>query len=305
MSGLSPTQQKRRRKGIGGSDAGAIMGVSPWKSPVDVYLDKLGLTESSPDNKATHWGRKLERIVAKEYAERTGYKLSKPRPVKHAERPWMMASLDNMATTPNDENRLVEVKTANQYMTDKWGDEGTDDVPEEYLLQCVHYMVVTGVFVVDIPVLIGGQDFRIYTVEYEKELADMLIKRESEFWHNHVLKKIPPPPMSGQDVETLYAIDNGLALMATEDQVKRVHELRDLKRTIKDLGDREVELKDELKIVLGENTALVDEDNKALVTWKRSKDSRKFNAKRLKEEEPDIHEQFMDTTPGSRRFLVK
>ena len=206
-----------------------------------------------------------------------------------------------------DDRRIVEVKTANQYMADKWGEEGSDVVPEEYMLQCVHYMIVEAVPVVDMPVLIGGQDFRIYTIEYDKEVAEMVIEYEHEFWHEHVLKKIPPQPTSGKDVETLYAIDNGLSLMATEEQVKQVHELRDLKETIKTLGEREEELKDGLKIVLGEHSALVlvDEENKPLVTWKRSKDSKKFNAARLKEDDPELHEQYVDVVSGSRRFVVK
>ena len=177
---------------------------------MDVYLEKLGMSDEEPDNRAIHWGNKLERVVAKEYSERTGHKLTKPRVMISEEYPWMRVNLDFMAHTIKDEKRIVEVKTANQYMADKWGEEGTDQVPDEYLVQGVHGMIVAKVYICDIPVLIGGQDFRTYTVEYDKELAQMVIDREHDFWHNHVKAKIPPPPQSGKDVETLFAIDNGL-----------------------------------------------------------------------------------------------
>ena len=95
------------------------------------------------------------------------------------------------------------------------------------------------------------------------------------------------------------------AILADDDQVKMAHELRDLKDTIKGLTEKQDEMKDAFKLMLGENTTLVNDDGKALITWKKAKDGLRFNKTRLQEEMPEIYEKFMDMTQGSRRFLVK
>lgn len=82
-----------RSKGIGGTDIAAIVGLNPWKSPIDVYMEKTGLVEPIPDNENLYWGRELEPAVLRRYAKETGYVLRPGDPIQGAE-PWILGTPD-------------------------------------------------------------------------------------------------------------------------------------------------------------------------------------------------------------------
>ena len=302
MSATQPDLEVRS-KGIGGSDAGAVLGVNPYRSAVDVYLEKIGAAQPFEGNQATYWGQRLEDIVADEYARRAQVKVRRRnQTLFHADIDFMLAHIDRSV---DGQRKVLECKTANQYMTDKWGPAGTDQVPDEYLIQVTHYMIVTGYQLADLAVLIGGQDFRIYHFERDDELARLVLEKEHAFWHQHVRQHEPPPPQSARDVETLYAIDNGEAVLASETHERAVKELRQLRDERKRLESLESDIKAELKTALGPNSILVDAAGEPLITWKKAKDAKRFDAKRFADAHPDLHAEYITTTPGSRRFLLK
>lgn len=173
-----------RRTGIGSSDAAAVCGLSPWRQPLAVYLDKLGLL---PDGSkpAMRWGLKLEETIATAYAETTGREVTLPAQImRHPRHPWMLASLDRVAG-----DRIVELKTSR---TDEgWGAEGTDDIPEAYMIQVQHQMSVAAIDIADVAVLIGGNDFRIYAIQSNRDVQRRLIDIEEAFW-DHVIHRRPP-----------------------------------------------------------------------------------------------------------------
>jgi putative phage-type endonuclease len=178
-----------RKTGIGATDASAIAGVSPWRSPMDVFLSKLTDHENEPSFRM-ELGLMLEPVVAQLYANETGYELVKPpKLVRHPERDWQIASLDYWL---KDRTRNVELKTTDSQNIGEWGEPGTDEVPEVYLVQIMHQMVVSRIPVTDIGVLFGTKEFRIYTVEYNEALGEQLTIMEQEFWHENILKSIPP-----------------------------------------------------------------------------------------------------------------
>ena len=179
-----------RRRGIGGSDAAPIVGISPWATALEVYGDKTGTLPPRQATRSMAWGLKLEEAIATAYSEETGRALeAPPRMLRHPERPWMLASIDRLST----DGRIVELKTASPYYVSEWGPAGTDQVPEYYLLQIAHYMEVADIGVADVAVLIGGNDFRIYTVERNQRLIDNLVEIEAAFWER-VLTRRPPEP---------------------------------------------------------------------------------------------------------------
>lgn len=181
-----------RRGGIGASDAPAVCGVSPWKTPLHVYLEKTGELEDS-DSKAKEWGRKLEDIVAQAYSEETGRPVYKPaRPIEyHPQLPWLRCSLDRL-TEADGKGRVLECKTV-RADSDEWGAPGTDEIPLYYLLQCQHQLCVTGMERCDLAALFGGQELRVYEVERDEEVLSSLRRICAEFW-NRVEKRSPPPP---------------------------------------------------------------------------------------------------------------
>jgi len=300
---LSEQQLAERRQGIGGSDCSAVLGLNPFKTPLDLYYEKLGEREDIITNEdAVHFGNVLEDIVAEEYTRRTGDKVHRVnQPQVHLEHDFMRALLDRRVV---GKKKVMECKTANQYTAQNWGPSGTDEVPEHYLLQTTHYMGVMGWNKADLAVLIGGQDFRIYNFKLDQELLEMVIEAEKEFWQR-VQDRNPPAAINKQDIDTYMAIDNGESITASQDVEQAVTLLKDVKGRLKELDSKKTELETQVKVYMGENSVLVNLDGSPLTTFKKSKDSNRFDAKALKAAEPEIHAKYTKPTPGSRRFLVK
>jgi putative phage-type endonuclease len=180
-----------RRKGLGSSDAAAVCNLSAWRTPLHVYLDKLGQLADC-DSGPKRWGRRLEDVVALAYQEETGRPVYRPaRPMEwHPHIPWMFASLDRL-TEVNGQGRLLEIKTSR--FGDEWGAPGTDDIPAQYLVQVQHQLAVTGVRLADVAVLIGGQELQVYEVERDERLISNLTTVLADFWAK-VERREPPEP---------------------------------------------------------------------------------------------------------------
>ena len=285
-----------RRKGIGGSDAPAICGVSPWKTPLQVYMDKIGDLGPKEDTDPMFWGRTLEPVIRQRYADLTGRAVVVPDGIlQHPEHDWMLANVDGLT----DDGRLVEVKTART--PQGWGDEGTDEIPEMYLIQVQHYLSITKLEVADIPVLFGGSDFRIYEVQADKELQDLIMEREAGFW-KLVQARTPPDPVTFADIKLKYGYESREArIAATDEIIQAIHRLHELKA----LSDEEEALKTKIMLHLKEADTLVDGES-VLATWKASvKPVNRFDAKAFEVEHPDLYKKFLKESTASRRFLLK
>ena len=289
----------QRRKGLGGSDAGAILGVNKWSSPLDVYLDKIGQSLPIADNDAMYWGRELEDIVATEYTKRTGNKTRRRNAIlKHSDHDFILANLDRDLI---GKKGILECKTA--FRPDGWGADGTDEVPESYLAQVMHYMAVTNSEYADVAVLIGGRDFRIYTIKRDDDLINAIIEREVTFWNEHVLAKVAPDPINNNDLNNQWPHDNGETVYADDNQEQRVSTLKNIKQKIKDLGSNAKELEVEIKKDMADASVLSDAAGKILATWK-DRISKRLDTKRLKEEQADLYVQYA-VESSSRAFLIK
>jgi putative phage-type endonuclease len=182
---------EERRRGIGGSDVAGILGLSPWDSPYDVWLKKVGRAPRTPENEYMWWGTQMEALIARRYTDKTGIELWNPkRFLTHPDHPVLIGSPDRLAMgIPVG----VEIKTASAFSASEWGAEGTDEIPVNYLLQCVHYLALTQFPRWDVAVLIGGNDFRIYTVRRDAKFEASLIEQLLEWWEYHVVGKVAPP----------------------------------------------------------------------------------------------------------------
>jgi len=186
-----------RKKGIGGSDVAAICQMSRYKSPLGVYLDKLGEIPPIEDNSKMKAGRILEPVIADWFAEETGYKVWRQNAIfQHKEHNFMLANIDRWLP---GQNAGLECKNTSEYCLSDW--EGTE-APREYILQCNHYMAVTGADRWYLAVLIGGWNFQWRVIERDDELIKSLIEIEHAFWHDHVLAQ-QPPSYSHQDTALL------------------------------------------------------------------------------------------------------
>lgn len=188
---LTQEQLTIRKSGIGASETAAIMGFSIWKTAAEVYAEKTGLLADDETSEAAHFGNVLEEVVAQEYALRMKVKVRRNnKTLRHKKHAFMLCHLDRVV---KGEKKIVECKTASAYLADKWGEEFTDQVPEAYVIQVQHQMAITGYPVADIPVLIGGNQLKIYTVKRDEELIKLVTQSVVNFWQNHVQKNSAPP----------------------------------------------------------------------------------------------------------------
>lgn len=186
-----------RKNSVGSSDSPAILGVSPFTTPIDAWQRKLGLAPEQEENEAMRWGKLLEPLILQEYTAATGRAMAETqRFVRHPEYPWMTATIDGLTT----DGRIVEVKTTSAWARE-WGEEDTDQVPESYLVQVHHQMACTGVGEADVAVLIGGQRFRLYKVERNADLVELIEAKCAEFWE--CVRDRTPPTWGRMDARTL------------------------------------------------------------------------------------------------------
>ena len=166
---------KLRKQGIGGSDAGAVCGLNPYTSPMDIYSDKTSDTITDIDSEAMKQGKDLEHYVAGRFTDATSLKVRRSNAMYVSENhPFMIADVDRLIV---GESAGVECKTASPYSADKWKD---GNIPAHYLAQCYHYMAVLNTSSWYIAVIIYGKEFKFVKIERDEEIINNLIKIEEE-----------------------------------------------------------------------------------------------------------------------------
>lgn len=183
--------REERRRGVGGSDVAAILGLSRYSSPYQVWLDKVeGIHDDISGKPSVEWGNILEPVIADHYAgmHPDTDVIEPDYMLRSKERPWAQASLDRVIRDPELGWGVLEIKTAGFRRADDWD----DGVPVYYQTQVQHYMDVAGVKFADVAVLIGGQDYREYRVMRDEEDAETIRRAVDSFWHDHVEAGLPP-----------------------------------------------------------------------------------------------------------------
>ena len=284
-----------RRTGIGGSDIGAILGVSPFKTGMDVYLAKVEPDPAEEETELTYWGHALEPVIIDRFARDHGIAVIRPEKIaRHPKHDWMVANLDGII--PGDKPGVLEIKNVNQFAAKKWGEEGTDELPLTYVAQVAWYMAVMDYDYAIVAALFGGNDYREYRVERDADLENTLIERGSEFWNNHVLKRIPPEPETKGELLKILARskDDGQTVTGGEDDFKVWQAIVAAKENVKTATDCLRELEAMLKQQIG-TASQIEYEGHVLATWKSQKTNR-LDTKALKEQEPEIYERFLKTT---------
>lgn len=291
-----------RQKGIGGSDAAAIFGMNRWKSPVDIWLSKtIEIEQEDEQSDAAYWGTVLEDVVAKEFAKCTGLKVRKRNAMlQHDKYDYIIADIDREIV---GQKVGLECKTASEYKKDEWKD---DEIPVEYIIQCQHYMAVTGYEAWYIAVLIGGNHFVYKRIERDDEFIEMLTKAEVDFWNSYVIPNIMPPVDGSDASEEALLIMYPAAVKGTEIQLSANENTMLAERTslvaMRDKCEERIqEIDNQIKATMGENEKAVGAN--FTVKWSNTSKTT-IDSKRLKAELPEIYKEYANTTNG-RRFTVK
>lgn len=302
--------------GIGGSDIGAIVGLSPYRSALDVWLEKVGRVDTSGEG-AIHlrFGQHLEPFIASEYERVTGRVTHEhPKTVYHPEHPQLFAHVDRLVSAggqsvvgPDGEvcaTTLLECKTASAYMLEQWGREWTDEVPAAYLAQCAWYMALTGCSESHIAVLIGNSDFRVYRVLRDEELERTLIQAALDFWNSNVIANVPPQPSTRKEVVKLYPREvKGQELEADDALLGQLRQLGRAQRLLKRLEARSSELGEALAVRMGEAERICWR-GKTLATWRASAASQRLDVTRLRQERPELVNEYRVEGTPSRRLVL-
>jgi len=303
--------QDLRKSGIGGSDAATIMGLNPYKTPLQLAREKLGLDPGFQGNAATHWGERLESLIAQEYSVVTGKKIAR---VNHTlrlkEHPYIMGHLDRRII---GERAVLECKNVGFRMSAEWGESGTDKVPAHYAIQGQHYLMFPEVKeYCDFAPLIGGQDFRIHHMLPDSELQDMILQAEVKFWEMLQRGELPDPVNNG-DCQVRWNADNEATVYASDEVVDWNLELMSATASVKELEAKIEDLQFKIKSFMGEASILLGPDGKKLRTWKEQKTAG-FDAEGFQKDFPDLYGQcivpsfdkaFAKKLPEAERYIVK
>ena len=205
ISGLSREEWlDYRKKGIGGSDAAAIMGVSPFATKRDLFYDKTGIRPAFQENEdnwvAKEVGHRLEDLVAEIFSQTTGLKIFPVRTMfRHPLYPFMLADVDFFIEFADGTYGILECKTTNYNCQEKWAN---NTIPVNYEYQVRHYMSVMNIDKAYIACLYGNnaEEFFIRPLERDLETEEDLIAEEKYFWEEKVLKKVEPDYVEKADL---------------------------------------------------------------------------------------------------------
>lgn len=289
-----------RKTGIGGSDAGAVCGLNPYSSPVKVFYDKTDSEIKELDSEAVRQGHDPEDYVAQRFMEATGLKVRRSNYMyRSTEYPFMIADIDRLVV---GEDAGLECKTASAYNADKWKD---GEIPLHYVMQCYHYMAVTGKRTWYIAAVILGQKFVYRKLVWNDELVAKLIALEKDFWENHVAAGVMPAP-DGSDIcsDVLNSYfrserkGSSIRLTGFDDRLDRREEILE---QIERLQKEQKSIEQEIKLYMKDNEYAVSDSYR--VSWSSVRTTR-LDTAGIKEEQPEIYRNYAKQTV-SRRFQIK
>lgn len=278
-----------RKKSIGGSDAGALMDMNPWSSPLTLYADKKELTSPKETTEAMRLGTDLEEYVASRFCEETGKRVRKDNFMwQDDEYDFITANVDREVV---GENAGLECKTMNSFAG---YDLENGDVPSQYYCQCQHYMMVKGYERMYLAILVFQKGIYVLTVERNEPFITELREAEISFWREYIEKSLMPAP-SGNDMETVKeiypaAISGEMSLEGADREIRRI---RELDKAIKDFKTEQERIKTGLCARLGDYA--VGLGNEYACSWKSQK-REGVDTGKLKKEYPDVYENVKKTT---------
>lgn len=295
-----------RQGGIGSSDAATAVGLNPYKSQLELWLEKTGRAtakeETAGMDDPCYWGTLLEPYVATAYQQHTGRKVRRVNAVlQHPTFNFMLANLDREVVGSPDV-QILECKTAGEFGSRLW----KDGVPEYVQLQVQHQLAVTGNAAADVAVLLCGQKLEIHRIERDDEVIARLILLETKFWEC-VEQDIEPladgSESSARALRQLYpGNDTTLDFGQNEALCETFTSLSALKAELEEKGQLAEQCKQAIQQAMGDASRAVFQCGE--VTFRRSKDSTSLDTKRLAADHPDLTAHYTVIRPGSRRFVL-
>lgn len=291
-----------RKQGIGGSDAAAALGLDEYRTPLELYKEKLNLVPEFTGNFFTRRGQAMEPVLREEFKNKTGRESVVVNAIlQHPEYKFMLSSLDGYS----NDNRLQEYKTASS--SRGWGEEGTDQIPQKYLIQVQHNLIVTGYEVADVLVSVAGGEPRLYEIPADKEVQQMIIDGEHDFWQK-VTSQTEPDPTSIAELQKKFTISEGVPIAATPELETAVNKLFEGKQLVKEIEAESDSMKETIQkylLLAGASVLFSADGNRKLCTWNEQKGRTTIDAKALQANFPDVYAQVSKAGNPFRVLLIK
>ncbi len=294
--------------------------MSKYKTPLQLYFDKVeDAVKENETSEQAEWGNEVESVLLNLYKKRYPDAIvSTPKKLFVSEKyPWMIGNIDGLSSDkavlftnlgsmqqeslPVGKKIIIECKTSLRYS--EWGQPGTNEVPDDYLIQGAHYAIILDADRVDFAVSICGSPLRIYHYFRDEKIEKSIIETERYFWEEHVLKRVPPEPSSTEEAARLWREATGEVLTAPYELFLEHSNLKIIRDKIKKLQEDEEERKLKVQSFMKDSSLLVDEAGNKLFSW-NNVERNSLNTEMLKEKYPDIYEECSKTIK-TRMFLMK
>lgn len=297
-----PVWHEARRCGFGGSEIAALAGLDPHQSPYTVIARKLGLLPGPEESEAMRWGAVLEPVVANEFARVNNVKVRRVNAVlRHPDYPFALASVDRLVVKPQ---AVLECKTGSSRRLSDW-EEGR--IPPQYELQARWYAWVTGLPVAYLAALLGGQRYVQARIERDPEIEEYMLEIAVQYWRLVERRELPDPDGSlscTEAIREIYAVARPVSVILPEEASPIIEQLRLLRGELAILEREQTELENRLKAMIQDaELGYLPGQNEPVVSW-RSQRRMSLDVKRLKEERPEIYEQYVRES-SSRTFRLK
>lgn len=313
----SQAEQDWRPWGVGGSDIGALLGVSPYRCAVDVWLEKVSTGNGAAPKSALpmRLGNFLEPFVVREYERLTSNKTRRQdAALHHPDHPELFGHVDRIATMEyqtgdnsdgaSTRDIVLECKTCSAFRAKEWGPSWSDQVPAEYLAQCLWYLGLANCEEAHLAVLLGNTDFRVYRIKRDRDIERHMFELAHSFWVEHVLTKRPPPAKTRAQAQSLHPTpDDGRAQQAGDQTLSAIKRKAQLEVELLKIQSEIERLNDSVAVFMGAAERLTWQ-GKTLATWRLSKGAARLDGERLRRERPDIAESYTVQSPATRRLQI-
>lgn len=263
---LTLEQKEIRRHGLGATDCAAVMGLSPYKTPYELWMIKTGRMEENSilSEDRLRLRHAHEETISREYATQKNCKLKRVnKTLFHRRLPFMLCNLDRVII---GQRKIVECKTSSGFLRQMWGINGTDEIPIQYILQVQHQLSVSEYDDADLAALIDIDDYRIFPMPRNEKVIKKVEDACEHFWVEHVIRDIPPAPTTRGDLKLMYPTNNGNYVEATTDVLSYINEINLIKQQAKELDKNKEAIEKEVIQFIANNDGLT-EDGKVICTY--------------------------------------
>lgn len=262
---------EKRKNGIGGSDVGAVLGLNSYRTPKDVWDDKLGLSTPFEGNEATEWGNRLEDVIAQKWSEEAKRDVQKDNKIRiHKDHPELLVNLDRVITDNQDGRGpgVLEIKTVSGFAFKAWEE---DQVPLSYYAQFQHELAVTGWKWGEFGLLVDGRNFKRLPLDRDEIFIKEMTTESVEWWNKYVVPKVSPP-LTGNELSKLTTYYEGQKKSVTIDVYNLCQDYLDINERFSALEKQKKDLQNQIKIACGE-ADIIEHDGQKLATFKLQKGS--------------------------------